>query len=111
MVAAKSSDLSFRAKRSVAEEWSERDERHGRLCREGSGERIGRRTSSISYCYPIWCSTLRDVSTPLDMTKDDIARGRKFQSSFPIASVGQTSIARCAAAVSSGVSGCLKKCA
>ena len=29
------------------EEWSERDERHERLCREGSGERVGRRTSSI----------------------------------------------------------------
>ena len=32
------------------------------------------------------------------------------QPSFPIASVGQTSMARCAAAVSSGVSGCLEKC-
>ena len=88
MVAAKSSDLSFRPKpiRLAAlaqdklrecEEWSERDERHGRLCREGSGERVGRRTSSIYYCPPLWCSTLRDVSTPLGMTKDDIAQGRK----------------------------------
>jgi hypothetical protein len=95
MLAAKSSDLSFRAKRSVVEEWSERDERHGRVCREGSGERVGRRTSSISCCSPLSCSTLRDVSTPLDMTKDDIAQGRKFQPSFPIASVGQTSMALC----------------
>ncbi|PYK14657.1 MAG: hypothetical protein DME64_09765 [Verrucomicrobia bacterium] len=31
-----------------SEEWSEWDERHGRVCREGSGERVGRRTSSIS---------------------------------------------------------------
>ncbi|PYK10411.1 MAG: hypothetical protein DME65_10090 [Verrucomicrobia bacterium] len=31
-----------------SEEWSESDERHGRECREGSGERVGRRTSSIS---------------------------------------------------------------
>src|SRR6266478_69648 len=85
---------SCHSERSGVEEWSERDERHGRLCREGSGERVGRRTSSIPYCYPPWCSTLRDVSTLLDMTKDDIARGRKFQPSFPIASVGQTSIAR-----------------
>jgi hypothetical protein len=30
--------------------------------------------------------------------------------SFPIASVGQTSMALCAAAISSGVSGCLEKC-
>lgn len=34
---------------------------------------------------------------------------RKVQPSFPIARVGQTSMARCAASVSSGVSGCLKK--
>ncbi|HXM75025.1 MAG TPA: orotidine-5'-phosphate decarboxylase [Chthoniobacterales bacterium] len=31
------------------EEWSDWEERHGRLRREGSGERVGRRTSSISY--------------------------------------------------------------
>jgi hypothetical protein len=31
------------------EEWSEWDERHGPLGREGSGERVGRRTSSIFY--------------------------------------------------------------
>src|SRR5258708_7718714 len=30
-----------------AMQWSERGERHGRLRREGSGERVGRRTSSI----------------------------------------------------------------
>ncbi len=30
------------------EEWSEWHERHGRFRREGSGERVGRRTSSIS---------------------------------------------------------------
>src|SRR5205807_10646916 len=30
-----------------SEEWSEWDERHGPLGREGSGERVGRRTSSI----------------------------------------------------------------
>src|SRR5438034_7532525 len=47
---------------SKVEEWSERDERHGRLCRDGSGERVGRRTSSISYC------SSRGVSTSLDMT-------------------------------------------
>src|SRR5207302_10034108 len=41
-------------------------ERHGRLRREGSGERVERRTSPIShYSQEIF----RDVSTPLDMTK------------------------------------------
>ena len=39
-----------------------------------------------------------------------IRQPRKFHPSFPIASVGQTSMARCAAAISSGVSGCLEKC-
>src|ERR1700737_3462787 len=33
------------------EEWSEWDERHGRLRCEGSSERVGRRTSSISYYF------------------------------------------------------------
>jgi hypothetical protein len=33
---------------SEVKEWSEWDERHGWLCREGSGERVGKRTSSIS---------------------------------------------------------------
>src|SRR5712691_9443619 len=32
---------------SEVEEWSEWDERHERLRREGSGERVGRRRSSI----------------------------------------------------------------
>src|SRR5438094_1815206 len=35
---------------SGVEEWSERDERHRRFCREGSGEGVGRRTSqSLNY--------------------------------------------------------------
>jgi hypothetical protein len=38
-----------------------------------------------------------------------IHQRRKFHPSFPIASVGQTSMARCAASFSSGVLGCLKK--
>jgi hypothetical protein len=46
------------------EEWSEWDERHGRLRREGSGEGVGRRTSSIDAS-----EISRDVSTLLDMTK------------------------------------------
>src|SRR5438093_4439430 len=37
--------------RSEVEEWSEWDERHERLRREGSGERVGRRTSSIDRCF------------------------------------------------------------
>jgi len=35
-----------------SEEWSERDERHGRLSSEGSCERVGRRASSISFLQP-----------------------------------------------------------
>ncbi len=50
---------------SEVEEWSEWDERHERLRREGSGERVGRRTSSIDSN----CEIFRDVSTSLDMTK------------------------------------------
>jgi hypothetical protein len=46
------------------EEWSAWDERHGRLRREGSGEGVGRRTSSIDAS-----EISRDVSTLLDMTK------------------------------------------
>src|SRR5438046_10648560 len=34
-----------------AEEWSEWAERHRRQSREGSGERVGRRMSSISYYF------------------------------------------------------------
>jgi len=34
---------------SEVEEWSEWGERHGPLGREDSGERVGRRTSSIAY--------------------------------------------------------------
>ena len=33
-------------------EWSEWDEQHGRLRSVGSCERIGRRTSQISSCFP-----------------------------------------------------------
>src|SRR5438132_10631285 len=46
---AKADDRRIRVIPTEVEEWSEWDERHGRLRREGSGERVGRRTSSISY--------------------------------------------------------------
>src|SRR5206468_4500951 len=45
---------------SGVEEWSERDERHRRSCREGSGERVGRRTSQ-SLDYSGGHSASRDV--------------------------------------------------
>ena len=55
------------------EEWSEWSERHGRLGCEGSGETVGRRTSSISNYFGvenrIRTEISRDVSAPLDMTK------------------------------------------
>jgi hypothetical protein len=43
------------------------------------------------------------------MTKDESVGVANVHPSFPIASVGQTSMARSAAAISSGVSGCLEK--
>src|SRR5947208_16106131 len=99
MLIAKSSDWSFRAKRSVFEEWSEGDQRHGRLCREGSGKGVGRRTSSISYCYAHLAFNFDRCLDSARHDKSGIARGRKFHPSFPIASVGQASMARSAAAV------------
>jgi hypothetical protein len=50
---------------SEVEEWSEWDERHGPLGREGSGERVGRRTSSIAYYF---CRFTAGYSRKLDMT-------------------------------------------
>ena len=55
------------------EEWSEWDERHEPLGREGSGERVGRRTSSIDLQQ-----TVKDVSTSLDMTKSGSRRASKI---------------------------------
>jgi hypothetical protein len=92
MIVAKFSDLSFRAKRSVVEESLT-------VIRSGF-------------------QTVRDVSThstplrarlPLEMTKDESVGVANAHPSFPIASVGQTSMARSAAAISSCVSGCLGK--
>jgi hypothetical protein len=54
---------------SEVEEWSEWDERHGRKCREGSGERVGRRTSSISNYFEISIPLWRE--TPVDVTSQD----------------------------------------
>ena len=51
------------------EEWSEWDERHGRKCCEGSGERAGRRTSSISNSFGNIDPAAAE--TPLDMTNQD----------------------------------------
>ena len=53
--------------------------------------------------------TVRMSRLPLDMTKEESVGVANAHPSFPIASVGQTSMARSAAANSSDVSGCLEK--
>ena len=92
MIVAKFSDLSFRARRSVVEE-------------SLTAIRSGFQTVTDVSTH----STPLRARLPLDMTKHDRFEVASTHPSFPIASVGQTSMARCAAAISSGVSGCLEK--
>jgi hypothetical protein len=84
MIVAKFSDLSFRAKRGVVEE---------------------------SLTVLLSCRAESRHLSPFGKPDriDESVGVANAHPSFPIASVGQTSMARSAAAISSGVSGCLEK--
>jgi hypothetical protein len=82
MVAAKCKDLPFRAKRSVVEEWSERDERHGRLCRKGR-RRESRETNEFNPL--LLFAVVFNFKSCLDSArhdKGDIARVANFNRHF-----------------------------